>query len=209
MTVERGAEEAGVHHLYALEPQPWLRMQVLCRCICTQVAPVPPMQEMQVQSLGGEDPLEEGTATHSSILAWEAHGQRSLVGYSPSGSKELNVSEYAHTHTKAGTRVHTHACAQNASERTARRTFSARGLTRGRGSQGSRRKRGSGASGVQPWSRRVSVAADAQRGCPLAAARGAEEGRACVRAAQGGEGRRGLSAGEGSLILRQWVAVSW
>ena len=25
---------------------------------------------MQVRSLGGEDPLEEGTATHSSILAW-------------------------------------------------------------------------------------------------------------------------------------------
>jgi len=25
---------------------------------------------MQVQSLGWEDPLEEGTATHSSILAW-------------------------------------------------------------------------------------------------------------------------------------------
>ena len=27
------------------------------------------MQEMQVQSLDGEDPLEEGMATHSSILA--------------------------------------------------------------------------------------------------------------------------------------------
>ena len=25
---------------------------------------------MQVRSLGWEDPLEEGTATHSSILAW-------------------------------------------------------------------------------------------------------------------------------------------
>ena len=28
------------------------------------------MQETQVQSLGGKDPLEKGTATHSSILAW-------------------------------------------------------------------------------------------------------------------------------------------
>ena len=28
-------------------------------------------QEMRVQSLGQEDPLEEGIATHSSILAWE------------------------------------------------------------------------------------------------------------------------------------------
>ena len=29
------------------------------------------LQEMWVQSLGQEDPLEEGMATHSSILAWE------------------------------------------------------------------------------------------------------------------------------------------
>ena len=29
------------------------------------------MQEMQVQFLGWEDPLEKGMATHSSILAWE------------------------------------------------------------------------------------------------------------------------------------------
>ena len=29
------------------------------------------MQEMQVQSLGQEDPLEEEMATHSSILAWD------------------------------------------------------------------------------------------------------------------------------------------
>ena len=28
------------------------------------------MQETWVQSLGWEDPLEEGMATHSSILAW-------------------------------------------------------------------------------------------------------------------------------------------
>ena len=28
-------------------------------------------QEMQVRSLGKEDPLEEGMATHSSILAWK------------------------------------------------------------------------------------------------------------------------------------------
>ena len=29
------------------------------------------MQETWVQSLGWEDPLEEGMATHSSILAWK------------------------------------------------------------------------------------------------------------------------------------------
>ena len=31
---------------------------------------LPKMQETQVQSLGWEDPLEEGMTTHSSILAW-------------------------------------------------------------------------------------------------------------------------------------------
>ena len=30
------------------------------------------MQEMQVQSLAGEDPLEEEMAMHSSIIAWKA-----------------------------------------------------------------------------------------------------------------------------------------
>ena len=34
------------------------------------------MQETQVRSLGRGDPLEKEKATHSSILAWEIHGQR-------------------------------------------------------------------------------------------------------------------------------------
>ena len=36
---------------------------------------------MQFQSLGWEDPLEEGMATQSSILAWRI--PVALVGYSP------------------------------------------------------------------------------------------------------------------------------
>ena len=41
---------------------------------------LPAMQEMWVRSLGQEDPLEEGMATHSSTLAWripwtEEHGR--------------------------------------------------------------------------------------------------------------------------------------
>ena len=31
---------------------------------------LPAMQETRVQSLGQQDPLEEGMVTHSSILAW-------------------------------------------------------------------------------------------------------------------------------------------
>ena len=57
------------------------------------------MQETQVWSLGWEDPLEEGTAICSSIFAWKSHGQRSLVGYSPWGCKELDTIEHTHTHT--------------------------------------------------------------------------------------------------------------
>ena len=41
------------------------------------------MQETWVRFLGWEDPLQEGMAAHSSILAGEFHGQRSLVGHSP------------------------------------------------------------------------------------------------------------------------------
>ena len=51
------------------------------------------MQETQVQSLGQEDPLEEGMAAHSSVLAGESHGQRSLVGYSLWGPTELDMTE--------------------------------------------------------------------------------------------------------------------
>ena len=38
---------------------------------------LPPMKEMWVQPLGQEDPLKKGMATHSSILVWEIHVQRS------------------------------------------------------------------------------------------------------------------------------------
>ena len=36
------------------------------------VKDLPPMQETEVQSLGQEDPMEEGMASHSNILAWRS-----------------------------------------------------------------------------------------------------------------------------------------
>ena len=54
---------------------------------------LPAMQEIWVQSLSWKDPLEKGMATHSIILPGEFHGQRSLVGYSPQGRKELDTTE--------------------------------------------------------------------------------------------------------------------
>jgi len=59
-------------------------------------------QETRVQSLGWEDPLEEGMAAHSSILAWRIQGQMSLAGCSPQGCQELDMTEAtenARTHT--------------------------------------------------------------------------------------------------------------
>ena len=53
----------------------------------------PAMWETWVKSLGWEDPLEEGTATHASILAWRIQGQRSLAGYSPWGREEADMTE--------------------------------------------------------------------------------------------------------------------
>ena len=41
------------------------------------------MQETQVQSLSGEDPLEEGMATYSSILAWRIPRIEESGSYSP------------------------------------------------------------------------------------------------------------------------------
>ena len=51
------------------------------------------MWETQVQTLDQVDPLEKVMATHSSILAGESHGQRSLVSYSPWGHKESDMTE--------------------------------------------------------------------------------------------------------------------
>ena len=53
----------------------------------------PAVQETQVRSLGQEDPLEKGMATHSIILAWRISWTRSLVGYSTWGHKESDMTE--------------------------------------------------------------------------------------------------------------------
>ena len=50
-------------------------------------------QETQVQSLGWEDPLEKGMEPTPVFLPGESHGQRGLVGCSPWGHKELDMTE--------------------------------------------------------------------------------------------------------------------
>ena len=51
------------------------------------------MQETRVRSLGQEDPLEEGMAAHSSILAWRIPWTEEAGGYRPWGCKESDTTE--------------------------------------------------------------------------------------------------------------------
>ena len=51
------------------------------------------MQKTGVQSLGWEDPLEEGVATHSSILAWEIPRTEESGGLQSIESPESDMSE--------------------------------------------------------------------------------------------------------------------
>ena len=46
-------------------------------------------QEMQVRSLGREDPLEEGMATHSSILVWRISWTEEPGGLQSIGSQRV------------------------------------------------------------------------------------------------------------------------
>ena len=50
---------------------------------------LPIMQETQVQSLGREDPLEKGMATHSSILAWRIPWREEPDGLQSMGSQRV------------------------------------------------------------------------------------------------------------------------
>ena len=64
------------------------------------------MKKTWVQSLDQEDPLEKEMATHSSIMPEESHGQRSLVGYSPWGRKELDTTEQLNNNSAAAKTEH-------------------------------------------------------------------------------------------------------
>ena len=50
---------------------------------------LPAVQETWVPSLGGEDPLEEGMATRSSVLAWEIPRTEECGGIQPMGLQRL------------------------------------------------------------------------------------------------------------------------
>ena len=55
----------------------------------TQMVNLPAMWETGVQSLGWEDPLEKGMATHSCILAWRMPWTEEPSGVQPMGSQKV------------------------------------------------------------------------------------------------------------------------
>ena len=58
-----------------------------------KVKNLPAVLETQVRSLGWGDPLEEGVATHSSILSWRIPWAEEPGGYSLWGGKESDMTK--------------------------------------------------------------------------------------------------------------------
>ena len=67
-----------LHHIYTVS-------------LVVQMANLRVVQETQVQSLGWEDPLEKGVATHSSILAWRIPWMEE-----PGGLQSLGLQRIGH-----------------------------------------------------------------------------------------------------------------
>ena len=55
---------------------------------------LPAIEEIQIQSLGQEDPLEKGMATHSSILAWRIPRTEEPGRLQSMGLKESDMTEW-------------------------------------------------------------------------------------------------------------------
>ena len=64
--------------------------------VAQMVKNLPAMLENWIQSLGREDPLEKGVATHSSILAWRIPWAEKPGGLQSMGSTELDTTKAVH-----------------------------------------------------------------------------------------------------------------
>ena len=68
--------------------------------LATQMVKNPPaIHETSVLSLGREDPLEKGMATHSSILAWRIPWSEETGGLQSLGSQRVRHDEVTNTFT--------------------------------------------------------------------------------------------------------------
>ena len=104
MCQARGARESGLGSLRKLSNHPLLSqpnwtfsaLERSYNLIAHQLKRLPPMWETWVWSLGREDPLEKEMKPTSVFLPGESHGWKSLVGYSPWGHKESDMTERLH-----------------------------------------------------------------------------------------------------------------
>ena len=69
------------------------------------------IQEIWVRSLGWEDPLEEGMATHSSVLAWripwtEEPGRQQFIGHKESDTTEVTEHTFIYVYTNIYTHIY-------------------------------------------------------------------------------------------------------
>ena len=81
-------------------PGKWIGYPLQCSwasLVAQMVKNSPAMQETWVWSLGWEDPLEEGMATHSSILALENLMDRGVCQAITHGFAELDITEWINT----------------------------------------------------------------------------------------------------------------
>ena len=70
---------------------PFLLLFTLYSLVAQLVKNLPAVRETWVQSLGWEDPLEKGKATHSSILAWRIPWTEEPGRLKSMGSQESNT----------------------------------------------------------------------------------------------------------------------
>ena len=72
----------------------FFKLDLWASLVAQSVKNLPAVQKTRVRSLGWEDPLEKDMATTIVFLPGESHGQRSLVGCSLWGCKELGMIEW-------------------------------------------------------------------------------------------------------------------
>jgi len=95
--------------------------------VAQKVKNPPAMRQIWVQSLGREDPLEEGMATHSSILVWRIPMDRgawwaTVHGVTKRQTQLKQLSMHACTHRHTQTQTHTHTYMQCSGKKSEHKT---------------------------------------------------------------------------------------
>ena len=89
----RGLPDPGIEPASLMSP-----VLAWASLVAHMVKNLPAMQETRVRSLGGEDPLDKGTATHSSIHAWRIPWTEEPGGLQPMGSQRVGHDWVTNTH---------------------------------------------------------------------------------------------------------------